>query len=450
MKQVVNLFTLLKKVLLFHLCLGILLFTIASCKKDVTRFSIGEDFVDSDSRVQLMDTFTVALSTVVFDSIETSNSGLILVGMNNDPVSGETFCQSFFQLGVPASIALEDDEVYDSTTLCISYSGYYYGDTSANMTISVKKLTQDMERPSTGYFYNTSTVLSDDTPIGTRTFTPRPGDLDSILIPIDNAIGLDLFDKMKNSSDIFNTDQGFIKYFNGITIVPDEASSKVILGFIAYGTSTYMQIFSHRTSNPTTVVARRFPLTNQSMQFNKIRSNRSTGPFSAIHSQKNDIPSSQTDNLSMTQGLLGIMTKVRFPSLGELLLLNKTIILKALLVIKPEPGTYTAHNLPDSLLLYTTNRTNRFLSTVYNDDGSLKIGSFVLDGLYNENTSYTWDITDLIKSEFANNYFNDEHGLLISIPQLYVPQSSFYTTFDRVVISGKTFKPELKLYLLSY
>ena len=114
---------------------------ISSCTK-TNEFTIGQDFFDSQTRLQVIDTFRVELSTILLDSIKTSATKKILVGSYKDDIFGSVKCESYFDLAYEAFSEIEEKAVFDSSVFIIPYNGYSYGDTTSLMSLSIHMLTE--------------------------------------------------------------------------------------------------------------------------------------------------------------------------------------------------------------------------------------------------------------------------------------------------------------------
>ena len=75
----------------------LLFFFSCSCNKEEAEFSFGQEFIESQTRLSLIDTFTVESATVIFDSIPTSGSGTILVGSHIDDIFGKAISESYLK-----------------------------------------------------------------------------------------------------------------------------------------------------------------------------------------------------------------------------------------------------------------------------------------------------------------------------------------------------------------
>ena len=99
-----------------------------------------DQYVKSQTQFVLIDTMSIDLSTLIIDSIETSSTENMLVGRYSDPELGNVVSSSYFQIGVPASTALDENEIYDSLTLVLNYGDLAYGDTLQPQTLKVYRL----------------------------------------------------------------------------------------------------------------------------------------------------------------------------------------------------------------------------------------------------------------------------------------------------------------------
>jgi hypothetical protein len=118
------------------------------------------------------------------------------------------------------------------------------------------------------------------------------------------------------------------------------------------------------------------------------------------------------------------------------------------LILFPEPGTYDEITPPPQIVLYHTDKFNRIVSEIVDDYGSALAAEYHLDSVYHEDTRYIFDITDFIKTELSDGYFDSEHGLFVG--ETYTRLGS---SLNRVIFSdrkGSAFSPKLKLYFLFY
>lgn len=427
--------------------LFILAILFLSCNKSDNLFTIGNDFIESETNIEVIDTFGVELSTVLLDSVVTSATDAMLIGRYTDTLFGSITCNSFFQIGLPESVALDEDDYYDSISLFIYYSGYYYGDTNQILNINVHQLSEDIEVFDDGNLYNNSSFSYNPNIIGSIQFLPSPAGDDSVVnIKISDEIGLELFNMFVENSTNISSAEIFLDYFKGLVLLSGEATNQIIAGFKAGEGDVKLRLYTHRYEQTIVESYYDFPLINTQNQFNQIKYNFQ-GSLFENHSgnETNNIPSAVSGNKSFVQGYRKIMTRIAFPTLPEIMLNENGKILKAELIFRPEKTSYSEFQLPRYVILYESDHLNKPVDFIYNAQGNVQVASLVIDDMYNEETAYTFDITDFIKNEMADGYFDTEHALLISIYN-----ETYQLNLDRIIVEGKNPAPKLKLYYLNY
>jgi hypothetical protein len=179
-------------------------------------------------------------------------------------------------------------------------------------------------------------------------------------------------------------------------------------------------------------------------QFNRVRTDFSGTPLADIKTS-HIIPSSKTYNRAFMQGLTGLMPKIQFPTVQDLYLTSQWKILQADLVVTPASGSYDLYPLPQKLYIYDTDRSNIIKNILTDTKGNTLTATFNYDKAYNEDTYYTYTITNYINTELSDNYFDTNHALSVGLNE-----SGLKSTLDRLVI--ECYKPsvKLRLYYLSY
>jgi len=429
---------------------GVLITFFSSCgfETDIENIPMGKDFVSSQAWLSLVDSFSVNMSTVVLDSVRTSGTGIAWVGSYTDDELGNISASSYFEIGLPLSVNVDEEiDRYDSLTLVMQYTSNYYGDTLSDQLLHIYQLAEELvPEDENDSFYNTSSLRMKNTPIGSITFSPRPNRKDSIQIRLSDNLGRDILGKFKNKDDSISTEERFKEYFRGIALVSD-VNNTTVLGFHADSTLR-MILHTTRQGLENEDIENVFRISNGSYQFNRFTADRShTGLESVGYSEK--LPSSKSGDKTYIQSGLGVLTRVDFPSMQRLLEMDQLYdLFKVELILFPEPGTYNEIAPPSQIVLYHTDKFNRIVSEIVDNYGSVLAAEYHLDSVYHEDTRYVFDITDFIKTEFSNGYFDSEHGLFIG--ETYTKLGS---SLNRVVFSdqkGSAFKPQLKLYFLFY
>ncbi len=400
---------------------AILFFALGACNKKEIPF--GENFVESFTDIMIIDTLTPVISTYKLDSFPTSGTGTLLVGSFKDTVFGQTNTSSFFQIGLP-TFSINREDLYDSLTLILSPNNEYYGDTTVTQQISVHELTQTIALPTGRFqFYNNRPAFaSSPSPLGQRSLKPRPSRSDSIEIRLSDVKGAELFQKLIDRTTEVQNQENFLRYFRGITL-KSTPSNAAITGYNVGDTTLKMRLY-YRERNITS--AKRyidFPVINTSLQHNLITANRSGTPLKNLPAGFPVVPSSLLDSAAYVQSASGLYGRVSFPSLQNLLNIDKSgRILRAELIIKPVPRSFvTPYRLPAQLNLSLTDRTNAI--------GPVQAtANLFTDFLTGDNTGYTFDLTAYLQNQITVNVVNQQ-GLLI--------YSNSATDFSRLVIGDE-------------
>jgi hypothetical protein len=422
------------------LCILLLVFLI-SCESKET-LTLGSGFIQPTANIVLTDTMTVSTSTLLLDTLVTSGKNIALVGRYSNDIIGSIKSRSYIILR-NASSSVDEESIYDSLVLTLVPSGYYYGDTNTFFTISVNRVLQDIEfNESESYLYNNSHFDFDSTEnLGEKTFNPRPNEKEEIRIHLSDQLGLTFLNKLKANSNAFEEDGGFINYFKGIVLNSRSAYNKSILGF-STDSSILLSLYYH-ISESDDVKSVKFNPASTDLQFNEIISNRSNTLIQDI--SETPTSSSELENYSFVQGGLGLVTRIEFPTLRNLLEQDKPFeIIKAQLVVQPSTMMEVDY-LPQTLNLYATNKHNEFLGALTDEEGTTLNGSLYIDYVYRENINYSWDITAYIKNLTGLN--PSEYNGLLLLPENY------NTSFEHVIIADQKkshYRTFLKLHLFYY
>jgi hypothetical protein len=425
----------------FKLLGNLLFILLVSCESNDS-LTLGSGFIQSTARIVFTDTLTVSTSTLLRDTIITSGKSIALVGRYCNEIIGSIKSRSYIIL-TNVCQSIDEQSVYDSLVLKLVPSGYYYGDTSSSFTIAIHRVLQDIQyKEGESYLYNNSHFDFDSTEnLGEYTFMPKPKEKEEIRIRLNDFLGLDFFNKLKSSSNAFEQEGGFINYFKGIVINSSSEGNKSILGF-STDTSILLNLYYH-VSGSDGVSRCKFSPVSTDLQFNEIKSDRSSTLIENI----SKIPTSSIDleNFSFVQGGIGLVTRIEFPTLKNLLEQDKPFqVIKAELIVQPS-STMEIDKLPQALNLYVTNKHNDLIGILTSENGAILDGSLYIDYIYRENTTYSWDVTGLIKK--LTNLTKSEYNGLMLLPENY------NCAFDYVIIADQKksqYKTTLKLYILYY
>ncbi len=191
------------------------------------------------------DTFYLATSVILEDSMVTDNAANVVLGSYNDPKFG-VFNASFYtqlrlaginpNFGDPASI------VVDSFILGLEYAGYYGA--LNTQYFEVFELTESLSNDSTYYQFSTKTHSSTNLiPAGKESITPDPlnytiiGD-DSVQaqlrIPLDTNLAKQFITEATNGSVTFTSNTNFQGYFKGLLVQTNNGAQSVGQGGVFY------------------------------------------------------------------------------------------------------------------------------------------------------------------------------------------------------------------------
>ena len=418
-----------------------------SCTK-TSEFTMGKDFVESQTKLQVLDTFKVDLSTVLLDSLVTSSTKLAFVGSYKDDTFGSVKCETYFDLAYQSFGDIDEKAVFDSAAFVLHYSGKSYGDTTARMTLSIHKLTEKITSfdNTYKYIYNNESFDSEPEAIGNVSFYPTPRSSSDTTVSIHvNELGNELFNLILTKDQNVSSEEWFSDYLKGFLLKSGTEENKSVVVFTADESHLVLKLYYHLDLEEPEKKVISITMGAANHQFNNIVNDLSGTPIYRIKQEGNEISSTETDNKVYMQGLTGFISKIRFPSLGNILMDERWKILKAELVIKPVKGSYDSFRLPKNLHIYDTDRENRLKSVLTNNKGDQLVADFRFDELYDETTSYTFDITNFINNELADARFDYEHGLLVALSQ-----DELRSSLDRLVIEGKNPPVKLRIYYLTY
>jgi hypothetical protein len=406
-------------------------------------FVIGNNFVESQTDITIIDTFKVNLSTVLMDSVETSSSKIAFVGSYKDKIFGSIRSAGYFEPGYTQFEPVEN-AVFDSASVTLFYSGDSYGDTTSLMSVSLHQLTELITLDDNGYLYNVSEFIYSDEVIGRKTFYPEPGSTDTLRMAV-NEFGRKLFDLFEDNDHDVSSSALLLQYLKGFVLVADGGNENSIIGFKADNSQTFLRIYYHVDGVSIIKSVYSLPFGSNTKQFNSVKFDFAGSELENVKVKSEEIPVSETGNNAYFHSLIGLLPKIRFPSLQDIMLEDRWEVLKAELIFEPVKDSYEEFALPDKLYLYDTDKYNTFGSAL-TDAGGTKISStLVYDELYKNDTRYGIDITSFINSELSDKYFDGEHGLFIGMSGTDIQAS-----LHRLAIDGLNHPVTLKLYYLSY
>lgn len=447
-----------------------LLFVISSvllsCSTDVGNFQIGEDLVKSKSSITITDTFAVKLSTILLDSIPTSDADQILAGKYSTGVTGPLEMCSYFNFDRSETVSTLDEEaVFDSLTIELGYSGYYLGDTTQLQKLSLYRLTEQLELLEDAsyqkYLYNNSSFSHEPQPLAEVSFIPFPTGKDSIEFRLPDELGLELMDLVYDKENAMEDNERFNEYLKGF-VLKSAADSKAIIGFTGDTAGIKLNLYTHLVELEKMEKRYTYYLAAENTHFNQAIADRSATPFSVLQNQREELPSTGSDNRTYVQGSAGIVTRIDFPSLNNIFLLEDQVMIKAELILFPATENEFKF-IPKALQFYASDRINRLGENLTMTSSNRTVS--VEASLRNERNAmdewgrpveprdlsealYIADISQHLLTQLAGNYYDPDNGLIVSIPLADLQKKA-----DVLILNGEKtplYKPKLKLYFLKH
>ena len=427
--------------------------TIVSCGTDTDtgEFVVGSDYLAVNNKVILIDTLTVEMSTINFDSLVTSNKSRILVGNYDDPLFGKVKSNSYFQLASDSYslISTTDTEaanyVFDSISMILKYDNYYYGDTTKVQTFDIHRLTQKV-KPNTDddSFYNNSALSYSSESLGTISYKPRPLEKDSINIKMDAAFGEALFQKLKKR-EITDFDS-FKEYLNGLVLIPTTTNSSSVIGFNL--SSKVRLYYSKYQGDAEDSFIKDFTVLDATKQFNAISLDKSGTLIQNLPASNSNLSSLLTNNQGYIQSGTGVACRIDFPNIKQLKYISENgAIVDAELILKPVNNSYSDnYPLSDSLQVYVADKLNRISGTLNTSAGKALYATLnKKSDEFNENVLYSLSVGNFLQKEMLKQS-DSRSSLVFTLPTIS-------KAVNRLVLGDQKHlnnKIQLKIYYISY
>ncbi|WP_345200422.1 DUF4270 family protein [Chryseobacterium ginsengisoli] len=442
----------------FLLCISMMF--LFSCEDETNTYDVGSSWIDAQSKIVMIDTLTMKMSTIMMDSTITSGKSVMMIGNIKDQTFGKVTSSSLFELN-PSSYTLTSptSAVFDSVVMYLTNTDFYYGDTLKTYKLNVHPLT-DRIKLNNGYLYNKSNFNYSSNSIGSAEFYPRPNtDSSYVKIKLDQSYGQTLFNTLKNSS--VTNQEYFLNFYKGLALVPSSDNNAMLRFGINSSyqvqvnkstkekVSNVVRMYYHTTSqNGTELVKYTLDLSpSTSYQYNKIQ-NDFTGSELANLTPKNPIPSANLGNKTYLMAGIGVYTKVEIPYLKSLKNLYENYkIIDATLSASPVAGYYSNNFYnPSPLYYYVGDKLNHLVSN-YTSDGTTEITTTLSNSseFQNEHT-YNFSMKSYVNTILTETV-NSNYNTLI-YPSSYADVLCGKTVFGDQ--KNKTNPAKLKIYMLGY
>lgn len=408
--------------------------TAASCTNTVSDIGVGLPDANTDTGAYLIDTLTVRASTVLRDSVPSSNSTYLFVGQYTDPLLGKLTARSAFRLGLPAAYSPDPTAVFDSITLILKPDSYRYGDTTKTQAlVEVHPLRTPISATQYSFTsprltkmdYDSVTILNSSTngnsvvPVGRA----RPA-IRTLRLPLKRAFGQSLL--AAGQAGQLRTQDDLDALLPGLVITPAAGDDAAIIRLGATTADAALNLYYHLPTDPTTVITSSFALASGNRHFFQIRANRNAAAINNLPRQSLQVvPASSTGERTVIEGAIGLQTRLEFPYLTDLRQFgNNLTITNAQITASVPTSTLTPFSpAPPPLNISYTDANNRPLNS-YQAGVAYTSGISIATGL--EQGTYNWLVTSYCQAVLKNTIPNN--GLLLSSATPEVP--------TRVILGG--------------
>ena len=392
-------------------CLALIAGICISCSEDY--MELGNRWTEIKSRLIVIDTCTVELSTARLDSLVTSGGNVIYAGARESPYWGRSSLSTYLTFKATEDFQASStpeysrEYLFDSLTLYLTPDKTFCGDTLKEITMTAYHLTEEVELNDDNELYAHSTFEHEETPSARRTFIPRPLRGRAMELRLDDKTGRELLEKIISSDTETEDDASFKEWFKGL-MIKAETPAECILGFSSGDSVSMMKLYyRYRDYSEPVSDTLTFKIDTAYM-FTNIESDLAGTAIEDIEGSSDIMESHETGNMAFVSGILGIYTRIGFPYLNNLRSIGDHCkAASAVLTVYPLAGSYCKSNcsfMPESMNLYVSDENN--ISTggaIASSDGeTLQTGSLTYDEMmFPESTYYTYDITDFINSQLG-------------------------------------------------
>lgn len=424
----------------------------ASCTKDVGNIGVGLPDAQTNTGAYLIDTVTIRASTVLRDSVVTSNSDNLLVGRYTDPQLGTLTAKSYFQVGLTGAFHPDPTFVYDSTTLVLHTAtvtkpdSYIYGDTTKTQALfEVHRLKDPISitKPSfaspklTSLEYDTTTLLNSGgvAPRG----RVRPTQT-TFRLPLDRTFGTNLL--LAGQMGLLTTQDLFDNFLKGLVLTPAPGDDATIVRLSASTGGAALMLYYHDPTNPTVALSSTFSLASVNRHFYQVKAGRSTAVIKNLPTTSlQSVSSSVTGMATVVEGALGLQTRLEFPYLTDLQQFgaNLTVTNAQITALVPTATLSPFVPVPPNLTISFTDANNHPTGP-YVPSVTYTSGVSSTTGI--EQGSYNWSVGGYVQGVINRTVQNN--GFLISSATPGLP--------NRVVLGGPrntTNKLALRIYFIT-
>ena len=406
------------------------LLSLYACDNDLT--TIGDNLIPNDHYVEvtrfiLDETSTIKLDSFPTSSMSTTSTFQLTMGRVEDDFTGITKATPYFQIspnGFASNVTWESNCMYDSLTLEIPYPRNLAGDTTSYQSFDLYQLKQYMVYNLDNPIFCNTDSLPWDKKLSSLTIYPQQESYTrKLYFRINDALGQDLFNKMRSRDPMFEDRNLFMDYFKGLAIVPNEKNS-----LLTSLDASQIKLQCHYHIGATEDLSFTLPMyssgQNVSYAYTNIKYKAwENSPLNAV-TFSDSIPF-QKENRAIIEGMSGFMLKIKVPFIADASK-YKTII-KAEIELRPKVDIWENIPEPQLLSVYVV-RSNNYVKQVLMDNSANNIYGILSQNIMNpDSKKYTIDLTDFyIRQVEGVQPLDKEIYLLIGLPgYIYSPWDGY-------------------------
>lgn len=218
----------------------------------------------------------LSASMVLLDSFSTTRTGYLVVGGDESPFFGNTEAIAYSRLSFnPGGKAPTEEAIFDSAKFHLNIANVSGTGFNQSKTFTVHRLQEQILDTT---YYNFSSLPFEEKAIAEGSFTLKADTINAVSMPLDEALALDLFNKLKSNDPVFDDIFAFRDYFPGIAITGNPEQQ--VTASIAPGNGTGISLYYHYEDD---TVSTAYPInTIQSRYFNQIINDRTGTPTEKI------------------------------------------------------------------------------------------------------------------------------------------------------------------------
>lgn len=386
--------------------LAVLVFSMSGCRElDPVDFfgASPEELFD----LQHLDTFAIQAQTVPQDSVAVDEYSTNLLGIYNDPVFGLLRAEFYSQFQIPKNeFTFGAGANADSAVLVLPYveGNAVFGDEDTRLDLFVYRIQEDLDV--TERYFSNYEVAYDPLPVGQR-LNVSFHEADSVLrIPLDQSLAELLVDA---NPSVFDTKAAFLSFFQGLAVLPEHQGlqpGEGVLGrFNPLDPNTALMVYYTNDEGAGQ---------SASFQMTTTATGRSSARLNLITHEHGNTPVEQAlADTSLLQDLIyvqphgGVMAKITFPTLEDLVIDTATVaVQKAVLVLPVEESLSGEMPVADRLI------------AVLEDDEGVKyalpdqLNSSYFDASYHEGKmEYQLIITQFVQRQLSALQADPDHQI---------------------------------------